>query len=79
MHIWNGVPIPQYNPENIEHKELASLCVQAEDFVSGILGKLNLNYRQEKLSREMKSALQGSGISRQIDKIVREILPEQAR
>ena len=78
-HIWNGVPIPQYDPENSQHKELANLCVQAENFVAGILGKLTLNYRQEKLSREIKSALLESGISRQIDKIVREILPEQAR
>ena len=78
-HIWNGVPIPQYDPENSQHKELANLCVQAEIFVAGILGKSNLNYRQEKLSREIKSALQESGISRQIDKIARKILPEQAR
>ena len=78
-HIWSGVPIPCYDPENSLHKKLANLCVEAEDCVAGFIPNLDLNYKQEKLSKEIKGVLIQSGISQQIDKVVKKILPEQAR
>ena len=78
-HIWNGVPIPYYNPKERWHKELANLCVEAEDYVSKIIQDLNLNYKQQKLSRDIKTLLQESGISGRIDEVVKKVLPEQAK
>ena len=78
-HIWNGVPIPQYDPKNNQHRELANLCVQAENFVSGMHEKLNFNYKQGKLSGDIKRALQESGISKRIDETIKRILPNQIR
>lgn len=78
-HIWNGVPIPYYDPENNLHKKLANLCVEAEKHVAELIPNLDLNYRQEKLSKEIKNALRNSGVSDQIDEVVKKVLPKQAR
>ena len=78
-HIWNGVPVPYYDPGNSLHKKLAMLCIEAENFVARLVPKLNLDYKQERLSQEIKTELKKSRISGQIDEIVREILPKQVR
>ena len=78
-HIWNGVSIPYYDPENSSHKELADLCVEAEDLVVKLIPNLDLNYGQEILSREIRDLLEQSGISKRIDEVVKKVLPEQAR
>ena len=57
----------------------ASLCIEAESFVAGVLKKLDLNYKQEKLSKEIKNALRQSGISERIDEVVKKVLPEQSK
>ena len=78
-HIWNGVPIPYYNPKNNYHKELANLCVEAENFVAELIPSLDFHYGQERLSRETKDLLEQSGILGRIDEVVKKILPEQIR
>ena len=78
-YIWNGVPIPYYDPENSFHNELANLCIKAENFVAELISNLDLNYKQEKLSQEIKARLEESGISGRIDEVVKKVLPEQVR
>lgn len=78
-HIWNGVPIPCYEPRNDGHLELAGLCLEAENLAAKILRGLDLTNRQEKLSRQIKDALKESGISDRIDEAARKVLPDQAR
>ena len=78
-HIWSGVPIPYYDPENSLHKKLANLCVEAENRVAELIPNLDLNYRQEKLSKEIKNALRNSRVLDQIDEVVKKVLPKQAR
>lgn len=78
-HIWNGVPVPHYDPENSFHNELANLCIEAENFVAELISNLDLNYKQEKLSQEIKARLEESGISGRIDEVVKKVLPEQVR
>ena len=77
-HIWNGVPIPCYEPRNDDHLELAGLCLEAENLVAKILRDLDLSNKQEKLSRQIKGALKESGISDRIDEAARKVLPDQA-
>lgn len=78
-YIWQGVPISCYDPKNENHIELASLCLEADGLVSGVLCDLDLSDTQEKLSRQIKDALKESGISDRIDEVARRILPDQAR
>ena len=78
-YIWDGVPIPYYNPKKRWHKELATLCIEAENFVAELIPNLDLNYNQKRVSREIKNSLQKSGISERIDEVVKKVLPEQAR
>lgn len=78
-HIWNGVPIPCYEPRNDDHLELAGLCLEAENLVAKILRGLDLSNKQEKLSQQIKDALKESGISDRIDEAARKVLPDQAR
>lgn len=68
-----------YDPRNENHIELASLCLETEGFISGVLCDLDLSDTQEKLSRQIKDALKESGISDRIDEVARRILPDQAR
>ena len=78
-HIWSGVPIPYYDSANSSHKRLSDLCIEAENFVAELIPNLNLDYKQEKLSQEIRAKLEDSGISGRIDEIARKVLPEQAR
>ena len=78
-HIWSGVPIPYYDSANSSHKRLSDLCIEAENFVAELIPNLNLDYKQEKLSQEIRAKLEESGISGRIDEIARKVLPEQAR
>ncbi len=78
-HVWNGVPIPCYEPRNDYHLELAGLCLEAENLAAKILRDLDLSNKQVKLSRQIKDALKESGISDRIDEAARKILPDQAR
>ena len=78
-HVWNGVPIPRYDPKNDYHLELVGLCLEAENLAARILCDLDLSNKQEKLSRQIKDALKESGISDRIDEVARRILPDQAR
>lgn len=82
LHPWRAIPIPKFKRTKSNHVALARLGEQAERMVKSWLADLEAQgtrLGQVALSTRARKLLHDNGISDQIDAVVRQILPRQAR
>ena len=75
---WKSVPIPQFNPANATHRELAALANQAEDTVRTMVAEAGDNWPKGQVaaSKRIRQQLEVNGIAGEIDAQVAKILPD---
>ena len=80
LYPWRRVPIPRYDARKPEHKELATLAKKAETEVENWLSDLDniKGLGQIGISMRVRKLLEESGISPDIDAVVRKMLPRHA-
>ncbi len=81
QHPWRKVPIPRYDANDRRHVRLVKLCAQAETAASEASREVQQrtpNASQRTLSIAVRDRLSDDGISRSIDLIAAELLPNQA-
>lgn len=80
LYPWRRVPIPRYDAQKPEHKELATLAKKAETEVENWLSDLDniKGLGQIGISMRVRKLLEESGISPDIDAVVRKMLPRHA-
>ena len=81
LHPWRKVPIPKYDSADPRHLELAQLCARAEQAAEAAAEQAMEEFpkaSQVKLSNAVRKRLSTNGISRSIDKIATQLLPNQA-
>ena len=76
-HFWHTIPIPRFDKTSLNHTMLTDLCGEAEAVASK---KEELSERPKSSqigrSKEIREALQKSGVSARIDKAVAKLLPD---
>ncbi len=79
-HIWEYLPIPQFDRQNSDHNRLAELCEEAETAVREWYdsNSEHSTYSQITASKRIRKLLKNNKIFDQIDEIVRRMLPNQA-
>ncbi|MCY4541428.1 MAG: hypothetical protein OXB95_03395, partial [Rhodobacteraceae bacterium] len=72
---WRRVPIPQFDPENNLHCEIAAFCVELETEADAFLGTAadSLLRSQPGRSRQIRQ----SRLFRRLDSLARQLMPEQ--
>lgn len=81
LHPWRKVPIPRYEGKDGQHAELARLCGIAEKVALELAWDIRQktpSAGQQKISKAIRKRLASDGISRAIDEIVVQLLPNQA-
>lgn len=79
---WEAVPIPKFDSSVSDHIAIAQLGQKAEKQVQALLSATSAKLaqmRQVALSRQIREHLRNNGTSSEINKVVRKILPDQAR
>ena len=71
---WRAVPIPAWNPEDGNHRQLAKLASMAERCVR----KMTLPAGQVAASKRIRQQLEENGILAEIDQLARVILPDHS-
>ena len=86
LYPWRRVPIPEFDPDNVLHQQMAELTIESEKSVNNLLQELmeELNEGQtlpgyEALSNRIRERLAEEGISQRLDKVTSLLLPEQVR
>lgn len=82
LHPWKKVPIPSYDSRDHRHRRLAELCGKAETVAQKTIHstlKENPNLGQVGLSSRIRASLGKSEIGIEINDLVAQILPAQAR
>ena len=75
-HFWHGVPIPRYDRGDRAHRALSKLAESASKIS---LDSSDARWGQQKARSEALKAVRESGLGREIDNLVAEILPRHAR
>ncbi|MCY4542188.1 MAG: hypothetical protein OXB95_07305, partial [Rhodobacteraceae bacterium] len=77
LHPWRRVPIPQFDPENNLHCEIAACCVELETETDAFLGTAEdrLLRSQPGRSRQIRE----SRLFLRLDDMARQLMPEQCR
>ena len=70
---WRAVPIPRYDASDPNHRKLAKLAQQAEKIAEA----MELPSGQVAASRRIRERLASDGITSEIDKLARSLLPDQ--
>lgn len=83
---WECVPIPEFDPDNKLHLELAGLTVEAETATAIILQEIQNDKKrtkplrnQDALSKRIRAGLVENGIAGRIDEATAKLLPDQVR
>ena len=86
LNPWQRVPIPEFDPGNDLHRELAGLAVEAEAAAMAVLDDLMDEPAdgqrvpgQVAISKRIRSRLADAGIAGRIDAAALRLLPEQTR
>ena len=81
LHPWRRVPIQRYDKGDYRHRRLAELCRRAEEVAleaaRNVAGSAP-TASQVRISSVVRTGLVEAGVSGEIDKIARELLPSQA-
>ncbi len=75
LHPWRRVPIPRFDPGNGLHCEIAGFCVEIEDETDAFLAAQQSNLPRSQIGRSKQ--IRQSGLFARLDKMARELLPEQ--
>ena len=78
LHPLNKVPIPLFNPEDSDHRELVELCEQSEVAATEVISGLPDNTGQIKASNSIRKTLLKEGLADAIDEVVRRVLPSHS-
>ena len=77
---WRHIPIPRFDEENDSHRQLVTLCEQAEEIAEDWLCKEGEEhpYGQVAASKRIRTWIRGEGVFDRMDDAVRSILPDHA-
>ena len=81
LHPWRKIPIPRYNASIVAHRQLATLCTEAEVIARQVADKTlagKPGASQEAVSRAIRAALAESRTGQTIETLARAVLPAQA-
>ena len=78
LHPIRKVPISRYEPNDLNHRELAELCESAEVASQEVIDQLPANTGQIKASKSIRRFLMDEGIADAIDEVVRRVLPSHS-
>ncbi len=86
LNPWRFIPIPEYDPANKLHQELAGLTVEAEATAGVVLQELQDNLKpgqilpgQIALSKRIRERLVENGLAQRLDEVATLLLPDQVR
>lgn len=74
LHIWDTVPIPQFDSSINIHKDLAKQCSLAETVISSCPQILSSSSGQQKISDSIRRLLQEEGIMQKIDDLAAQLI-----
>ena len=75
LRIWEEVPIVGYDSTDDDHRELVSLCKEAEIIAEDMSSSFSETTGQITASKRIRERLDKEGISDRIDSVVRRLLP----
>ena len=75
LRTWEAVPIVRYDPTDDDHRELVSLCKEAEIIAEDMSSSFSEITGQITASNRIRERLDKEGISDRIDAVVRRLLP----